>query len=202
MKLLLILLGVASCAGAPSAPTTHRERVESVKLLVQCPTDPAMKNTTIGGSGVIVSGRQVLTAAHVVPCKDAQIRAMQTETHRVTMMKVEVSFTGLDVARLVIDGDGEFFEARLAVIGSVGYGDQICVLIGFPRQDRRCGLVDNLDSGKIENSVNVEPGNSGSGVYDSSDRLIGIITNARRGRTGMPIGSVAESLIGREWVLK
>lgn len=208
--LSVLALGAATCVGCVSAAgevvresirkgpvrTPAAQKSHAVRVLVRCKA----KNLQASGSGVIVSPTQILTATHVVEwCPDPELIAIPPGGFG-RRMRVEMVSTLTDVARLRIADDGSFSDVRPLEIAAVVDGSRVCAALADPYHQRRCGFVEDRRPDMDDDltfSAPIEPGNSGSGLYDSRGRLVGIVTAKTRehGR------GIATSLAGREWLL-
>ena len=122
-------------------------------------------------SGVIISERHVLTAAHSVGCSalpDVHVYLQDGRRLRMVVERDDLLFgNGADIARLEI-ASAEYFDLGIAppVLGTLEVGDTVCLAAG-------CGRVSPYEAGLVE--VPSEPGDSGRGVYDWYGRLLGIV---------------------------
>lgn len=186
-------LAVGDTAGVVRAPA--QQKACAVRLIVRCKA----KNLASTGSGVIVSKTEILTATHVIEWCDAPEVIATPPRGFGRRMRVSMVSTLTDVARMRIADDGEFGDVAPPKIGPVSDGSRICAALADPYQQRRCGFIEDQRSDMRNDlifSAPIEPGNSGSGLYDSRGRLIGIVTaKTEHGR------GIATSLAGREWLL-
>lgn len=190
-----------ACAGLRVGARSPAEQTRaSVVILSHCSN--FLPGYVSAGSGVQVSPTQVVTAAHVVDCVDdkahttgqvSDVWAFETDGtgHPMRVDRVDEL---ADQARLSIADDAEFYRTPSLRFGAVGPGDQACISTGGPTRDRRCGVVDDAPDGWISFSIPVEPGNSGSPLYDRDGRLVGIVTRHRMLSTGQNTGGLAVPL--------
>lgn len=225
MLLALLFVALGSCFGCASLmrPQAFTRTVDAqgdatLALVVHCTAMPA--GMSITGSGVAISKTEALTAAHVVAC---QIPDPQDPTHEHMLslgaldsilafqpdgigrpMKVALAAPNTDVARLAFVDDGEFYGIKKTTIAAVRVGTRVCIMPASPHRDRRCGEVEftflNRRIQQLAISTPVEPGNSGSAVYDARGRLVGIVTRQRIMENGQSTGGLATALRGREWI--
>lgn len=177
----LPVLAVAACARLPHVdpqPRTPRQQTAAVaRVDVACAADdfdPWSASRT--GTGVVISERHILTAAHVVRCPTiAQVWATLDNGRRL-MMVVErddsVFGEGTDVARLEI-ASADSFRLGLAPprLDRAGPGSGLFASVRGGQQLRGMyrghgGLVDGMVT---------RPGDSGAPVYDAAGALVGIV---------------------------
>lgn len=177
--LFLLLAGCQACAGIFQGYRNQVDYIEfeaSVRIFVECP------NGTQAGSGVAVSRRHVITAKHVVECLvglPTSIVARTRHSATLEMAVDEVSETQ-DVARLVVVGAGEPFY----VYAEISYsrprvGDKVCSVGGdgpYTHSVRKCADIATVTDHYLVAPLGPVPGNSGSGVFDSRGRVVGILT--------------------------
>lgn len=210
--LALVVLIMSSCVGCIAGLRTEsnlRSAAQKRALTVQINT--RCSRYSYQGSGVVISKTEILTAAHVIDCaivepitgmlipngSPIEIIAAQPDGigRRLLLVRADVT---RDVARLRIADAGEFYDVPdRATFAVVRPEDRVCVSVGRPMRDLRCGTVDERfgrPADDLSLSFPVEPGNSGSGVYDRRGRLVGIITKARMMRNGQSAGALATSL--------
>ena len=142
------------------------------------------------GSGVVIAPDYVLTAAHVVDCEDG-LMVVATETYD-GLATVVTRNSERDLAKLYVPG----IRGPSVEIGPApSPGDTVCLSPAYPRRDRKCGEVyferGDGPNNRIRFSAKVEPGNSGSGLYDSDGRLVGIVTQYEYGKFGITGGAAS-----------
>lgn len=194
LKLLVFVL-LAGCYRIhhidPQTRQPEAERLATVRIDVTCTSDAPFKTGEPGdphifdpdiqwigprtATGVIVSDRHVITAAHAVYCPDFPGVMVTLQDGRRFRMDVErddaVYGSGADVARLVIAADDRFFLSLTPPTLGATEPDGYVVastLHGFA-PGTFTGVRRGLDG------VKTRPGDSGSGVYTMSGQLIGII---------------------------
>jgi serine protease Do len=147
------------------------------------------ENTT--GSGVILSpDGLVLTNAHVVS-DTRTVTVITAEGSRYSGTVIGYGQSGLDLAAIRIEGNGNFPTVRMAEAGSVRPGQQVFA-IGNPfgrfQGSITQGIVSRLDreQGLIQTDASINPGNSGGPLLNQKGELIGINTAiyAPRGAEG------------------
>lgn len=185
--LLVMLLGLvvnASCTHAADAREV--EVVTPMRTPAQRTESAVTIYTTCGrGSGVLIDGRHVLTAQHVVNCEVwpkveiSEAIVVQTVDGEAYVAQVEVDDGSRDLARLKLDMD--IPDVAPVRFGFLEKDDVACAYTMVPERAVRCGVVGSAGGkprshGDIKmRSGNFWFGNSGSGVYDDDGRLVGIL---------------------------
>jgi S1-C subfamily serine protease len=179
--------GCARYTTLPSAPRqldTQGDTVVEVETL--CVVDDPFEHDgkiEIGGgmgTGVMLDGRHVLTADHVVACGYLPDVHVVTSTGRRLRMVVRREDPSTDLALLEIASGDTFGAIAPPIIGPRPHvGDTICKLEAVPARGGDCGTVtdlrDTADS-DVGHDAPTHHGNSGGPVYDPQGRLIGITT--------------------------
>lgn len=198
---LLVLYACTGCGvirGATAQRSVIAEYDSAVGIEVVC------MGMTIGyGSGVIVSPSQVLTAAHVVATPGCEIQ-VHTAKGDIVPMVLEASAPAADVARLATKELYLFNALPFTVAGPPDVGDDVCLTTAWPVRGRRCGQVQRRRSldGQFFHDAVTEPGNSGSGAYDTAGRLVGIVVTLHTCRaTGQICGGGISPLADIMWIL-
>jgi S1-C subfamily serine protease len=145
---------------------------ESTVLIVQaCTVGPSG-----AGTGVITSKRTILTAGHVVdsPCFMTATVGGKPYAFVVTRL-----WKDRDVAELTTFVDLPYVPVSIGP--PLAPGEYAFVVAAMPRPLRKQGMVQYYRPEKpldhiVIDDVVIEPGNSGSGVYDKHGRLVGILT--------------------------
>lgn len=204
--LLIVLFTLSGCTNQPKLNKFLDE--PDVKILVE------VNGKTGGhGSGVVLAGGFVLTAAHVVKVKGATFE-IKTQTNR--MIKAELLWINekYDIAALKIETD-QFKQANLncasAKIGQPvalrGHPYNLEFLETSGKIIGRARKVWKWESVMVTNAV-VGPGMSGGAAYSEYGEIVGFTVGLRTMQVGMgggPSGfgfivpsSVACKLIGRQ----
>jgi hypothetical protein len=76
-------------------------------------------------------------------------------------------------------------------------GAEVCEAPAKPARKHRCGEVEPPRGGFESSTMIVEPGNSGSGVYDAYGHLVGIAVHMTFCGNGQICGSEYAPLLGR-----
>ena len=134
------------------------------------------------GSGVLIGPETALTAAHAVPCDDAEVEGAPATVETI----------GADVAILHL---AEPVDALTVSIGPrPRIGNRICLEPAIPQRRRSCGWVLGIEQQLVIHSAPVWPGNSGAGVWDDEGRLVAIAVGQHRSYDDYPMGGAAELL--------
>ena len=197
--LALAITAVATCGACgimPATRTPQQQHNASVQITVFCmPVDedghpridvdsglPTVSEHF--GSGTLVSAHEVLTAAHVPHCPegDAEIMAVDVGDGAQHQASVDVLLPAADIARVHVEDDlGTWFTPlRVGPIPQVG--DRVCAASAAPRNMYRCWTAqarraDPGPSADIDLDGWTEFGESGSGLFDDSGRLIGVVVS-------------------------
>lgn len=187
--LLLLLLSLAACFPlqhvdpAPRAAGAQDGTV--VRVDVDCsepapfktgdPDDPRAPDPDIVwrvgyGTGVVVSEKHVLTAAHVVFCPVIPTSWITLPDGRRFQADVTIDAAmfgdGTDIARLELVGDADRFNLGVAPPALGREGDHACILT---LRGRACGRLHGMYV-----DAPTYPGDSGSPVYDTRGHLVGL----------------------------
>lgn len=134
------------------------------------------------GSGVILTDTRMLTAYHVVDDKSCVYFAESRDKVK-HAMTVRHESKELDIAEFTVSPPfspvavSNFEFANAEVIG-----ERLCVAAPYPQSSRFCGELspNSFEAGMdIEWFGIVQPGNSGSGVYNERGQLVAIVTRVR-----------------------
>lgn len=157
--------------------------VERTCVIVD-PVRQVMETETIVASGAVLRDDVVLTANHVIRCKNGALGAVRVLVAG-DPLPASVSWRDPthDLALVAARGVRTGRPATLAPVGDVG--ERVCVESAQPHRTRSCGGVvakvpRSLDNGSIdtETHAGIVPGNSGSAVYDARGFVVGVATNA------------------------
>ncbi len=203
--LIVLLLGLI-VADAGCTPM-HAERgpqaalEQAVKITATCFGDDG-SITGFYGSGVIVDSKTVITAAHVARDPDGYtcFRVVEMTNEHKYIVTPGVILVERDIATLKLDSSESFDPTYPVIYGpSPGFGERVCAMVAHPMWLWRCGdaQMSVAPPGDRIITITVEPGNSGSGVYDAQGRLVGIITHRWScGVTGQLCGGKMSTLEG------
>lgn len=203
MALVVTLACLAMCCAhaKPLTRTVAEAHDASVQITISC------VNGSGYGSGVIMSSRTVLTANHVANKAANCLYLAETADGKKFVMMISKEWPEHDITELytpfalelVHDGhtQGLLPSTPIELAPVPPPGELACIVSSFPDHLRRCGAVQYYRQeppGDVEIDVLVEPGNSGSGVYDLKGRLVGITTHLRRCQNGQWCGGRFSSL--------
>jgi len=187
--LLVFLLGLlanASCACTPrlALAQLHDEYDAAVKIEAHCVVEKDGVFSMSGwyGSGVVVDQRHVLTAGHVATADEHEICSFVATDSAGTKRIIAplVIDAKLDLASMRLQDDQPDFAPTHVHFGIKPLrGSIVCASPAFPRSAHKCGEVQPYVEapGDIVMGIIVEPGNSGSALYDEYGHLVGIVTH-------------------------
>lgn len=204
---LWFLFGIAvalnlSCAAArPVLGRTLIEQTSSaVAVEVFCTNLAGTAGTYSRGSGSLIAGDRVLTAAHVVECEGiSAIRVSQGDAHTLAF-PVHV-WTTRDTAVLRL---GKSFAGSPPPLAKLAPGE-VCFEATVPTIARNCGHVfekhaiecpRNAWCHSFSFTASAIPGNSGSPIY-ARGKLVGILTGSRPATLGYPGVAYGIAIDGR-----
>ncbi|HVU74382.1 MAG TPA: trypsin-like peptidase domain-containing protein [Mycobacteriales bacterium] len=151
------------------------------------------------GTGIVLSGSEVVTNAHVVA--DATSINVQTPDGARHAATVEGSDSQADLAVLKVTGvtdmkpaqwaassTAQVGDAVIAVGNAEGYGGTPSVSEGIISALGRTISDDTSENltGLIQTDAAINPGNSGGPLVDTAGRVVGITTAVERGSTNEP----------------
>lgn len=199
---LALLAACSSCAHMANLRSSEDQFQALVKIETVC------MGNHFGGSGVMVSDSEVVTAAHVVTCEmgagitmpPESIIVWVTDADGVTA-EVDALVPGADVARLHMKVAKPEYFTGVRIGAPPKIGDKVCEVSGIPRPTYRCGEAQPSEPGYIKLGFMVENGNSGSGLYNDHGELIGIVTNLLYCQHGQICAGKATALTGYAWLV-
>lgn len=172
-------LALAGCQfPGPVAPEDIDQR--SVSIYTQCPFAPNMS-----GSGTIIGPEHVVTAMHVVARCPGQPIAIVAHDKTIFVGFLEQLNVHHDTALFgVKELLPRLWDPAPTVVphADIRVGDVLCTMSQEPHVSQkekpffRCGDVYKTYRGWVFADLDSIPGNSGSGVYDSAGRLVGIVS--------------------------
>jgi S1-C subfamily serine protease len=171
----------------------------AVHITIMC-VDEAGRLSGGYGSGTIVNDRTVLTAAHIAEDDPGEVcvRRATMVNGKSYLLAPGVSMPDRDLASLVTVDD-KFAPTYPVVYGlTPAFGSRVCSMTAHPRFLWRCGDVQRPAEapGDLTHTIVTEGGNSGSGVYDTRGRLVGIITHRWSCQNGQLCGGKLATLTG------
>lgn len=197
VALVIALVGCVGVARVPPEVRSEQARMRSaVQVDIAC-----RKWAARSGTGVIVSERHVLTAAHVVDCPAIPTVYVTyfdgVETKRVRMVVTHAD-DDADVARLEL-ADARRFELGISppVLRAPAPGDDVCAnLVLADRPPRTCGIV--AGEWTVARSMRTRAGDSGAPVYGGAGELVGLVIASGSSSFGRPYTRVAP--IDPRWI--
>lgn len=200
--LLVLLFGLvanASCVHVQYEPNYIGFYDAAVEITAHC-TGPRGEALWYG-SGVVVDGTRLLTAAHVAEKEDPEdVCSFIAEDSRGNIFLIAPLVTlESDLASMVLISPTKRFEAPAVRFGPVPkIGETVCTATAHPRREARCAMVTRPKAeppGDIRIDMVVEPGNSGSGLYNMRGELVGIVVHTYPNRgNGQFVSAGATSL--------
>jgi S1-C subfamily serine protease len=177
----LLTLTLSACVHAPHMEPQVRSQYDQEYSVVVIESECGGDLPSLGGnpwdsykvgSGVVISERYVLTAAHVTSCPE--------------IPRVHVTF--IDGSRFIVDVNREDLEgdlARLEIFSAGNFNkgvrpptlavpapyDLLCAVTGFPNRESHCGDAVTAVTAMFP----AVSGNSGSPVYDDVGDLVGLV---------------------------
>jgi S1-C subfamily serine protease len=135
------------------------------------------------GTGIILDGRHVLTAYHVVNCSGIKIITVklfddqELTAHYYSGDKIN------DLAVLEIGNEVEVGPMVMPALAKVDIGEYVCQVSARPNKDRICGKITQfttISGQNVKDNIKTVHGNSGAPVYDSGGQLVGVVTATPR----------------------
>lgn len=180
---LFALLSQSSCATTTLRSFPAR-KATAVSIKVGCVETDGF---SLGaGSGVLLDGSTVLTAAHVVDCDGLVAIVVENANGASFAAEVDKVWKDHDIARLTVRGS--FGRISAPTVHKVEVDTRICSAVSYPRRLSTCGTVTELPELLCPGNVwclNVAfsgiviPGNSGGPLYDDSGALVALVTGGR-----------------------
>ncbi len=175
----------------------------ALELTVTC-VQPDGKRISWAGSGVIVSETMLLTAGHVAETEPGELCVYVAEDAAGNLYAVQPRVVlpsgSVDLASMELIAPSAKFKAAPVRFGAVPLLNEIvCSATAYPRREHKCGPVmkPKEPPGDIRMNMVVEPGNSGSGLYNMRGELVGIVVHTYPNRgNGQYITGGATSLAG------
>jgi len=188
---------------SPYATPSEKQRAAVVSLHVAC-LDVEEGVQMWRGSGVITDNHTILTADHVADCPSGVSEMIaQTVNGEIYVVTVSKQLPKYDLAQLTSEEALPWFQFAIGPRPEVG--DLVCSESGIPLRARKCEYVTAVRGDPSDKDISykafVVQGNSGSGLFDSQGRLIGIITRCLSNFGKCSGGGRAASLDShREWL--
>jgi len=199
---IAMLLGSCQSVTPPQHPRDVREQhynVVAIDAICMKMDGDTVELSMFTASGVLLSSNEVLTAAHVTvtpPGADCIWNAKAIQGQAIMIVPSHVD-ADRDIA-IMMPVTGHFDGVQPVTLGAKPeLGDTICEVAGSPYHVRRCGEVQMATAGNheaIDSTMIVEPGNSGSGVYNERGELVGVISQMWHCGNGQICGSNTASI--------
>jgi S1-C subfamily serine protease len=184
----------------PDLRTPAEQQSYAVIVESHCSNSFEEKHNT--GSGVMVSDWQVLTALHVVDCQASIPDIHVTTRNGRWRFSPEKEWRKTDVARIQISSADNLKQRvnppaiRSSALASF---EPVYVQAAWPYADEVIGQSTGYSNafggigygGTFSYHAQTQPGNSGSGVYDRENRLVGI--HIKHADTGVGYASYVTS---------
>lgn len=155
---------------------SEKQRAAAVAIHVQCLSPAGIRGWT--GSGVITGKHTIVTAHHIVACNGLIAMYVRTLDGALLGAQAYVEIEEYDIAKITTEEVLPYFTFKIGPKPRVGA--TVCSESARPTRARKCGKVTEslsvANSRDLGLSLHVEGGNSGSGLYDSEGRLVGIVT--------------------------
>lgn len=173
-------------------PTTHarEERARTVQLVVMCGVRMGF------GSGAVIDDRRILTARHVVVCRDGSKAFVMYELANGDTGAVNVVDVAEDADVAVVETVGESLPFPTLKFGTPKIDTVVCASTAFPDRTRKCGIVQQvIEGGEFRMDLIGDFGNSGSAIYNERGELIGVLVKLTRASNGQHDGSIGDARI-------
>ncbi len=188
--LALLIAAAPSCGGIDEDATGPHPSESVVQVLGEfCRRDAQ-------GSGVIIDDDLVLTSAHVLAGSEGGLRARRPGTEAVPATLVSID-PDRDLALLVAPGIGGSVAVRgladsatAGVIGTVNADGHLELLAYSVDRPITANSGDIYDEGEVTRSAlqlsaDTLPGDSGGALFDSANRVVGIVFAQSRSLGGV-----------------
>lgn len=222
----LLLVALLSCASTPpnlsqplpAASPRDRLEQEQATILVDTTCAYTAREGDAGlivrgqrGSGVLISRRVAITAAHVITCPHrdgylegrpiVDVTGVDGDRHSARIEAVDPT---RDLARL--RASSEVAPVGPPRFGRVAVGEPICSSTAVPKREHHCGYVRKVHyrartDGDVDHTALSLAGNSGGAFYDLAGDVVGIVislqwcTAQRLDSCGGSMSSVPASLV-------
>jgi len=203
---MIFLVMILSCASTPTA-WAERDIKDAVVKIYSVTNkydyyEPWQKRGQVSrnGSGCIISGKRILTNAHVV-ANQTFIQVRRAGEARKYTAEVKVVAHECDLAILIVNEDSFFSGVKPIDIGSLAEIRDKVAVYGFPEGGDKLsiteGVVSRVENRKYTHSMAellacqidaaINSGNSGGPVI-RGDKLVGVAFQSRSGNDAENIG--------------
>ncbi len=202
MSLAVIASALSACVHlprvAPAARTEAERTLTTVRIESSC--GGFVDGAEHTGTGVIISERHVLTAAHVVACSEIPVvhvfysHAGKTKRQRMVVTRADHD---RDVARLEL-ASADRFRMNVAppVVRAPDPGEHVCAeLPRLSGVDAACGSI--ASEWTVARTMSTRPGDSGAPIFDQGGTLVGLVSASGTSTAQRPYTRIA--LIDDSW---
>lgn len=202
VSLAVVASALSACVHLPRvapAPRTEAERtLTTVRIESSC--GGFVDDGDHVGTGVIISERHVLTAAHVVACSSipvVHVTYRQNGKTKRQRMVVTREDSDRDVARLEL-ASADRFRLNVAppVVRTPDPGQRVCAelprLMGI---DASCGSI--VSDWSVARKMSTRPGDSGAPIFDDTGTLVGLVSASGISTANHPYTRIA--LLDDSW---
>lgn len=194
-------LVVAACVHVPRVAPEARWGLDRTRGTVQIDVSCGTSDRTSSGTGVMVSERHVLTAAHVVDCADiptVRVTYLGQSGPRTIRMVVTREDADADIARLEI-ASAESFQLGIKppLLRAADPGNEVCAelaLAGHP--SRSCGTI--VSEWTVAANMQTQQGDSGAPVFCDRGTLVGLVITSGVSDRGRPYSRITP--IDDSWI--
>lgn len=179
--LLLLALGVPA-PGPAAADSLDQALLSVVSVLPEWPTDAKRQEEPEGSGVVVLDGRTILTAAHIVN-KALSIR-VRTSDGNIIPARLKGRDNATDLAVLTIDDDLPVLAIeeqdpalgdKVCAIGNA-FGLGLSVTCGVVSGIHRAGVGFNRIEDFVQTDAAVNPGASGGALVNEEGKMVGLLS--------------------------
>jgi hypothetical protein len=180
--LVLVLYMMSGCAGSVYRLTrvALEKMPYSVSITKFC---MGLDGPSVSfGSGVMISGNELLTAGHVVKCSGFATYVVDAGPAHIAATLDRI-WPERDIARLMLFGHAPYYAPKVVTVAP---NQNVCQAAKVPREMASCGPVISVERTTCEDDgewcynagfrATVIPGNSGAPVYNESGELVALVT--------------------------
>jgi S1-C subfamily serine protease len=131
------------------------------------------------GSGTAIGKREIATAKHVVTCSDGSLATdIKITNYKKQIIRVTVlASSKLTDAVILQTKEDQFVVHAKVAVGKLKIGASLLMFSGMNKMFKpgKIGRVRKNGTAEVNFSPRVFPGDSGSGVFNTSGELVGVI---------------------------